>query len=516
MRFLWVAIVVVVSSVADAKPVDPPRELIASIAVGPESTLDNIRAFANAIKPGAGAKLTSALVQQGIANVVAVGSLGGLDATGWMHVLVFDDGQAKHFALAARATDAKQVPTAAAPAFAIVKNGWALLGEKPIVEKLAPYVFGTLAVQPPPQLPGATVFVPALLARYQTQIAAARQQMLATSAAQGAAMSQMMESYFDAIMAMLADSDRMAITLDASKDAGAIDLALVPKPNSRLAKFVAVQKPTDYALFDKLPATTAPMLLGGHLEMGPYRDGMIALFSQMYGGSGDPVAMKDVVDAMVALLKTTTGDFAVTVSLAPGKGMGISQLFALEDPAGADKAITRLLSLLEAGRTFELGKVKTTLKTDPVSPTHDGITLRGYDVMHDISKMTAAEKATFEKMVPSGVMAVRIATFDKLGMIASAPSSITEAKRTIDAVRGKGPRYAPPAVIGQLLAASKQRKESAAFVIDLGSLIATFAPGKAPLGIQPILIAFGFADKTAHIRVGVPTSTVTALAKLQP
>src|SRR6185312_4178730 len=82
-----------------------PPELIATIARGPASGLDGIRAFANAIQPGAGMAVSDQMVDNALAQMAGLGSLAGLDATSPEYLLYLDDGAQKGLVLVAKVAD---------------------------------------------------------------------------------------------------------------------------------------------------------------------------------------------------------------------------------------------------------------------------------------------------------------------------------------------------------------------------------------------------------------------------
>src|SRR3954470_19767383 len=73
-----------------AKPKDsaPPAELLASITIGPPGSLQGLKAFIDAVKPGASAPLTDAELAQGIASAAGMTSLDGFDPASGTYLLL--------------------------------------------------------------------------------------------------------------------------------------------------------------------------------------------------------------------------------------------------------------------------------------------------------------------------------------------------------------------------------------------------------------------------------------------
>ncbi len=472
------------------------------ISLGTDHTLDGIRAFANAIRPGAGAMLTEGLIRQQVAGLAEVSSIDGLDSNAPTYVLVVDDGAAlKGAAVVGKVRNAKAVAALGAGR-SVVKNGWAIVGAKPLVQKLAPYALASLPALAPVTSPTAVVYMPQVLARYQTEIAAGREQFLKQMAvAQGSTqMAAMTQSVMDGMFSFVTDSEQVIIGVDVTKDIGAIDVAMTPKASSRLATFVSAQHPSDYGLLARLPANNAPILFAGHIDSGPYHDGLRAALAMMYG-QGAP---KEVVEAMATIMNAATGEFAMAGQMAPKQPMAITQLFSLADQKVADKSIDRLLALFKGGVTFDAAGIPTTIKSS-TTVVHDGVRLKGYDVTYDLSKLPAQSRAAMEAMVATGKpVHASIATFDRLGLATMGGASAANA---VDAARGKGRRFTPPPMLADFLIGSRARKESFLMAMD----VATFA-GIAGAG-QPVIISAGFADQAAHLRFALPAATAHAFTR---
>ena len=504
---LVAALAVAWSGPAAAQKAAQPPELLMSVAIGPDNTLDSLRAFANTLQPGVGMMMAGPMLRKQIAGMVGAGSLDGLDEKATTYVLAVDGGPAlKGAAVVGKVTDEKQLLQSAGMAHVVKKNGWAVIGPKLVAEKVAPFAFGGLAPQPTlAGPPVATIYTPNLMQRYKADLEKARQQLIGNLGSAGSLPAGMMQSYFDGLISLVTDSERVIVTFDITKDAIAADLALVPRAGSRLGKFVALQQPSDYGLLGKLPATQAPIVIAGRLDTGPYRTGMLEVGAQFFG----PAMPKDMVTAIGAIMKAVTGDFAMTMQMAGAQGMSATQLFGVADAKAADKAIGALLDVFKTPRSNTQMGLTTTVTTNPKTTAHDGVTLRGYDAVYDLSKVPPASKPMMEKMLPKSGLSARGGTFDKLAVVAMAADGAAAAAAVIDAVRGKGTRFSPPAPVADFLAASRVRKESVAMVMDFGALTG-LATGR------PLMMSFGFADKNAHLRLTLPAATLRGLAGGRP
>jgi hypothetical protein len=448
------------------------------------------------------------MLRRQIAGMATATSLDGLDDNGTIYVLAVDGGPAlKGVAVVGRIADDVKLTRSVAPAHLVKKKAWAVIGPKLIAEKVAPFAFGSLAGKSIAGPPVATIYTANLMVRYRTEIEDARKKMARSlGPAAGGPTAAAMQSYFDGLISALGDSDRVIVTFDIKKDIAAVDLALVPKNGTRLAKLIGLQRPADYALVGKLPATPAPFLVAGRLDAGPYRAGMLEAMTQFYG-PGTPTSM---ASALGAVLKAATGDFAMAMQMNGPKGMEVTQLFGVADPRGAGRALGQLLDAFKKPQTVTTMGMTVTHVANPRPTTHDGVAIRGYDVTYDLSKAPPETKTVIEKMVPKTGLTTRVAIFDQLGAVGLSADGAASTQAAIDAARGKGKRYAPPAAVTDFLAGSRARKESVAMVMDVGGIMAGAPTGRA------LMLSMGFSDKRAHLRITLPAATIRGLTGVGP
>ncbi|HZJ65273.1 MAG TPA: hypothetical protein VFD36_17295, partial [Kofleriaceae bacterium] len=425
---------------------DSPPELLASVAIGPASTLRNFAAYVDAVKPGTAVVLSDAFVRQGLAQAVGASSLDGLDPGAWSYLLVGSvDGATPAVALLGKVSDAKKLAESAAGAQVMSKGGWAVVGPKPVVERLGPYALATLAAQRAPSAFTATVYLPHLMARFNDQIQGARTSILAGMTQPAAAqMADFVNAYVDGFLSLAGDTEKVVVTLEATAALASLDVALIPRAGSRLARFVALQRPSNYALLDRLPDMSAAVVLGGHFELGPYRARMLELMATFYSRA----ATKELIAAMESLIKVMTGEVAVVARFGGPGGMAFTQMFGVTDAAAADRAFAAMLGLFKNGQTFDTLGITMTIKSNPGTVAHDGVALRSYETGYDFAKVPEADRKAMEALYPGHSIAVHLGAFDRLATVAFGPDSLAEAKRGIDAARGKAPRFAAPQIVG--------------------------------------------------------------------
>jgi len=478
---------------------------MASIALPPASTLSGLQAFLEDVRPGAGAQLTDAALRAGLAKAAGVSSLDGLDPASWIYVLVAAD--SPEIALVGKVADSAKLLTSAGALRVMSRGTWAAIGPKPLLERVGPYALTSIVSQPVPAAPSATVYLPHVLTRYGAELHALRGQMLAGAAGGNPMMVRFVNDYVDGLASLGNDSARLVVTLDVSPSTAGLDFALAPRPGSRFAAFAAQQRPSDYALLHQLPAAATPpmILLAGHLELGPYRDSLLAMMTTFYA----PDTSKDVLAAFEIARRAMTGDIAGTADLAPPGGLAVTQLYGVSDTGGASQAVSAILDQFKTARTIALPDSTTTIVANPDATLYDGVALRSYDATLDHSTAAPARRQALEMMNPSGTHRTQLAAFDERFMLVMAKDGLAVAKRTIDAARGNGPQLAPGTATGALLASSRAHKDSLVMTIDVGA-IGRLVTG-SQLGVLPVMMSLGFADRSAHIGVAVPATTARAL-----
>lgn len=487
---------------------DPPAELLAVVDLAPLSSMRGLQAYLDAVKPGTSAMLNDQLVRRALAEIVEVPDLDGIDTRAGQHILVVDRDGKPAAALVAKASDAKRLNKAAGADRVITKNGWVVVGARAVIEPLAPYAFSTVAAQPVPTTFATTVYLPAVLARYQAQLSAAHAQIaksFATGAEQAGAMGALANSYVDAAASLAADTDRVVITFDATAALGDLDFAFVPKAGTKLAAFIAAQRPSDFALLDRLPSGTPSFVGAGHLETGPYHEAFVSMLAIMYGNA----AGAELARAIDAFRAAITGEVAFTGAL--GSGLQMTQIYASTDGKAADAGLLNMLAPFKTARTTTMGQVGMTMKANPTAETYGGVALRSYDTTYDLKRLDPAQRTAMATMIPaSGTQRAYVAAFDGLVSIVVAPDGLVQAKRVIDAARNKGDRFQPAPAIAGLLAAARARKDSLVMAMDMAKLMASIQPMLAGYS-APFAFVLGTADQRAHMRLSVPVDSVRAL-----
>ena len=467
---------------ARAKPITRPTAVLAKFTLGAPSGLDGLKAFADSMQPGVGGMLSASMILKSGMGL----PLDGLDASAPLHVLMVADqtDRAIHgFVLVGKVSDAKLVATDA-----VKKGGWAVVGDPRLSKLAAPWALATLTGPVPPDLIG-TFYPDSALAVYGAEF----QMVKAMSAQQtGSGMSgQFMTAWWDGFEGFIKDTLAVTLRFDVDANHLGVDLAFAPKAKSRLATFVAAQKPMDLALLGKLAAAPSSILMAGKLSLGPYRDAMVQVMAMFYGQGSNT----DIAATFAELMQKTTGDFAAAMNVGPKSGIQMRALYGVADPTGLDATVGKMFATMAKPQTVTMSGVTTTTVAVPGTTTYDGTTIRTY------------ESTTTPATIGNGKIRGSVGVVDKLIVMASDG----DMKRTIDVARGKGTALVPTASQQTAFARAAKRQDSLAMTMDFAAFAAMSpTPLKLPAGSE-LLFSMGFADRSAHVYLGMPAATFRAM-----
>ncbi len=487
--------------------VPPPAELLLEVSLPRlEGGLAGVAAYADHVKPGTGG-LVSSQSMQALHSLMGVSSLDGARADAPAVLLVRSPKAGPPQALLVAVADEAKLRKSAAGIAIRIEGGHALLGPQAAVDALAPYAFGWVARKAAPAAPIAIVHVPALLAAYRQDLMNGLEQMKTAMASTPgtASMGDIFDAEVSGFVALLEQSSAIEIRLEASADDAGIDLALVPKPGTSLASFVALQKPASDRLLRKLPAMKSTAFAAvGELHLGSLRASFQPFIEQIMARFLS-VPLDDKIRAgLNAWFDAFTGEIAIVGDIAP-EGMQFVELAGASDGSKAAQASRSLFaSLVGAGEhTLDNFGVKSVYTGIPDAGTHDGVALSGYRVKVDLSSLPPASAKSYP--FKNG-MVTTFAGWDDVFGVAVGPTtdSAKVMGSVIDASRGKAPRLELATGLRALLDSSRARGESFAMVMNLSGVMASFAKVPAPAARSGLVFAFGFQGGRAHMRVALP------------
>jgi hypothetical protein len=482
-------------------------------------------AYADQLQPGIGGMLDMQLGNV-LAMVTEMPSFDGAKADAPVRVLVMDPKKGQHAAALVGVEDEKKLRESAKTVTIHVKDGFALVGDKETVEALDGYAFGTLAKQPAPEAPGALLYVPQLLVSYKTDMEAFFAQMGKTfdGQASAATMGNLMKIYADGVLGLLERSEVIEVRLNASKDNADLDIAFTAKPGSELALFIAAQKPATGKLLERLPAGSAALVMDANLALGPLREKIRPMIHEAMAQFAG-VALDDKMHAALdTMLDQFSGEFSMAGDMMGAQGMRMSQLARVSDPAKALAASKAFFDVVAPGgsKTNEVMGIKMTVSVKADAGSHDGVSFISYDTKPDFSSLppevAASQKAVYGA---DGMMHTLLAGFDDTLAVTIGGDAATAMPGLIDAARGKAPRLELNGDQKKLVDDSHARGESVFYAFDIGKLMqgAMVAQGAPPPAADaapaPVVMALGFKDGRAHLRIAVPVATLTAIKNMQ-
>jgi hypothetical protein len=491
----------------------PPDAVVATVSTGSlAQAMTGLRAYLDAIRPGASLMMTDGLVAGGLARAAGASSLDGIDLAAPLHVIFLDGPE--RLVVAGKAADRAALDKAHGAAHLLVRDGWALLGPRDAVELIAPWVVPTLVASRPTAAVQATVHVDRLMTRHAAAITELRETAAARLAASDPNAGRMITEYLNGLFALAGDSARLTASLAIDAARAELDLALVPRPASALAGFVAAQKPSDFALLAALPADAPTgIVMAGHVELGPYRSGALAMFGRMMN-FGDGAAT--FLDAFTTLADLATGDFAAAFTMSPA-GTQMVEIVPVSDAAAAARAIGAVAAATAGGAQVEAMGMRMTHAGHPNQAQHAGAVIHGLTTTVDRDSVPPLQREMFDRMYGGGGQELHIAFPD--GALVATTGALERCKHAVDARAGRAERLRPPAATAAVFDAARARRDSLALVIDLvgllGGLRAALVPGAPPppaSSAPGLALAVGFADRAAHLRLALRAETVRALA----
>lgn len=501
------------------EPLPPPPEAVvltvstASLAKATEG----IRAYAEAIRPGAGLMVRDDLAADSLARMAGAESLAGLDLAGPVHLIVLD--RPSRTVVVGKAADRAALDKGRGAAQLTVRDGWAVIGPKDAVDLVAGWAVPGLVGSRQASSPGvieATAWVDRLMTRHAADITEMRQavatQMTAADPTNGAVMAEYMTALFN----LAGDSARLTAALAIDGDSADLDLALVPKPGSPLAGFVAAQKATDFAVLETLPAAApTTMLTAGRLALGPYRKGAIAMFTRMMNvGEGELFER-----VFTALADLATGDFAAGFSVTPG-GVTMVEVVPVSDAAAAEKAIREVAVATAAGTPVSSMGIRLTHTGHADLARHGDTVIHGVTTTVDLTSAPPAQRDLLARMYGEGGQKMHLA-FPPGALIASI-GELPLCEQAIDARTGRAARLRLTASLSSFFQAARARRDSVIFVMDFVALFGSFRsaampsapPPAAGLSAPGLALTLGFADRSAHLHVTLLAETLRATATL--
>lgn len=495
-------------------PQPMPRELLATAAMdNPSAQMVTMGRFLDGIQPGMSAALNDAFLDQMVGNLVGLASVSGLDYSKPLRAVVLDPKQVSMpIVMVAAVADAKvlnQAFSASSQVAVQIHQGYAAMGTPQALTLAAPHALTALVAESAPAAPTLTVQSKQLLAVYGGELDMFMGMLDAQAASDpDAASGKLMMSK---LMDLLAESDRMQMSLDMAGTAATGKLVVYPLADTGAARLAAQQKPSQFSLAAAVPG-------GAFFAAGQMSESLLQAMDTFNRSSMAQMYGADNADKLAAAMRTwyqaMGGEFAMSGSVSP-KGMTMSGIWSVTDAGKARAAMKNVLDAMPKQATTAEG-AKLTMKHQPRALRHKGITAQGVVITGDFKALPEDQRQAMQNMFGKG-LSVLMAVIDDHAAFAMGPSKEATAQmRTfIDAAKGKKQTVALSAAATAVLEDARARDESMVFAFDLSAFLANFgvlAQGAA--GGDWITFAMGFPQNTIELRLTVPSSAANLMIQM--
>ncbi|HTE52583.1 MAG TPA: hypothetical protein VK698_17145 [Kofleriaceae bacterium] len=492
-----------------------PADVIAIASV--RSVVDaaaGIRAYADAVRPGAGVFVSVANASQGIASMLGAASADGIAMDRPLHLILLDPRKyPKHPVVLLAHADPARLRLGAEVAV-VSKEGVSLVGDRAAVDLCAAWALGPLAAEEAPARPTVRVDPRALLERYRAEIE--RGMKMATQAIeqQGSGIGPMLMAELDIMLRIARQTREVRLALAADAAEAALELSFTPIPGSAFEQFNRAQRPAQADLLARVASPRSTMIMIGYYAIGPVGDELYALvvptLARWVGTSADASFRRRWDDAL--------GHFKGPFAAAGGEGSVVAgvmrHVLMVDDGPKTIAAMTALFPWTRPTHV-EMGGIGMDMTPRRAVATHEGISIDEAVIHYDWSKLPPAQAAQMRALSRSDPH-VAMAGFDHYVAIAMGPQgAVDEMKRLIGVVR-RGPAGQLPPGARTAVDAATGRKASFLVFMNLAAMMQA-ATGKSTSPASPatsgMTMEVGFPDGDALIRFGMPAAHVGDLQR---
>lgn len=250
--------------VARAQAAQPSELLVVVDAAAPATELPAWNKVAARFSPGTPVPPVETLAPM-LGKLIGAGPIAGVDWSRPLHAALVDpQGHPKPLVLVVPVKDAAALVASVKPAQleAHVAGGWAVIGDAAILQRAEKTILAATRSSPAHGL-RATAFVRAIDAAYGAQIAAIVQTLSTQTSQEMASAAKSAGLLVD----VLKQAERLTVEVEAADATPVFTVVLNAQPGSPMAALFAAQKPSDFGLLAKLPATDAPVLAAGTVDL---------------------------------------------------------------------------------------------------------------------------------------------------------------------------------------------------------------------------------------------------------
>jgi hypothetical protein len=408
--------------------------IVATLQIPSGTTLADLSRAADNIQPGI-AQVMRSQAPALLRDTIGV-EFEGAKLSGCISLLLVDpEAHELPLALLVEVEDLEALREAVAPTKRELRerDDLALIGPPAVVAAVEQYAFEHLRSAPDHS---ELVLYPAPAAKLLApQLRTLLAQMKDQGGPTGPATVGMLESFGPVFEDLIAQTDRVVVSVAASSQSTDLFIRVYPRPSTELQGFVAAQAPASHELLGKLPTADPALVISGAFRAGAAADSILDASAAALAGLFQSELGTDAWATRIrAWTDTVDGRLAFSVEF-DGSDAKIWAAYGSSDEAATRAAWRGLMETIAAAKGSELIGMTTSVQYQRDVAEHDGVSIDRYRSIADTSQLPADIRAQLAATGQSLDQRYEFAVFD--GMMAGAPEG--ETTRLIDAARGKQP-----------------------------------------------------------------------------
>jgi hypothetical protein len=285
-------------------------------------------------------------------------------------------------------------------------------------------------------------------------------------------------------------ADRLLLDLSADAGIPELDVTLEARTGTAMAALFSAQKPNDFNLLAKLPASDLPVVGAGYMDM----KSMTPWFLDLMGG--DAAQTKELTAVMNDLVAVATGEFAMAGEAGPQTES--SYVMRVTDPKRAFALFPKLQELMA-----KVGVMGSQMSVKPRPGTKIGnVPVKMLEASYDFSKMPGYQGP------PKVKTTIAYAGWDDVLGFIMGKDTTARMKTLIEASRAQPPRTLESSLLADL-ARARGTQDSIFMRMDLSKVSGAASP--APAGTS-LIMRVGFTASSGKLRLllgQMPASTGT-------
>jgi hypothetical protein len=482
-----------------ARPADSPRPAdvfgVADVA-SPTAEYDAWVKALSAFGSGAAMPPAQTILPTLLGRLVGAASVDGIALDQPLRAVVLNPQKLAHpvvLTVSVHDLPALQASLRGSGLVAQAKRGQALIGGKEAVALVA----GLRRLPAAPTQSGmhATLFVPPIWAAFGPQVIAAKAAL--SSQPQGEAQQalvRMSTALLDEVLVGVEQCEQLTVDVSAEHGLPELTLGLDVKRGSTLDHAFSGQRPSDFGLIGRMPATQAPFVAAGQLDLALFQS-LVAAMIGVGANAADSQELKALLDDFSRVF---TGELAMTGTIGEVGRTSFNYLAGVRDTARALELYPRWYALFS--RIGLLGGT-TKITRKPIAPEkYDGLSVSRSEIDYDFSKLAGYKgpphmTGTSAYAAFDGLLAMSVSTLDGNGNGFHA---------LVDSAHRGQNTYRPDGSARTSLDAARAAHDSFWMWADLARMMPA-APSPLPRGTGLALgVGFGPARARLHMALTAP------------